>query len=109
MQVRHTNGFVTFEVADDSAIAKDIVRRTVEASVNQLAEKYAQYQGYVDGWYVVRVTHDVRTKLGLAFAAGDMTLGIVQDDGPELGQFVTCWSVNNGIATSVPASKVVAL
>lgn len=105
MIVRHSAGLVTFDVADDSALAVSIIRRDVETSVNELAAKYGQYLGYVDGWEPVRIIEPVRTKLGQAFEAGDLTLA-TDDRGDG---FITCWSIRNQIATSVPEENVLRL
>jgi hypothetical protein len=80
MIVRHVNGFVGFEIADDSplAIALGNVSEK-DALVARAEEQHAehpQYRGHWSGpeWYVATVSKRVRTKMGVAFEPGDRTL-----------------------------------
>lgn len=72
MQIRHTTGFVSFEVADDSPVVKSILIREAEEAHAQ----YPQYEGYWNGdeWYVVRFTRELTTKGGVRFKVGDLAL-----------------------------------
>jgi hypothetical protein len=65
---------------------------------------YRQYAGHWDGpeWHVVRFVRQVRTKGGVAFRVGDVTLarGGREDRGLE-----TAYSLRNGVDTSVPVNS----
>ena len=70
---------------------------------------FAQYAGHWDGWVLVEVTHDVTTKMGPAFRAGDLVIARPEGDPldqEDQGQFRTCYSYRNGIDTAVPRALV---
>jgi hypothetical protein len=70
--------------------------------------KYPQYAGYWNGpeWTVVRITGNVRTKMGVAFAKGELTIARRDDIYPDSWM---AYSVRNRINTLVPARRVEAL
>jgi hypothetical protein len=73
----------------------------------QVAE-YPQYIGHFDAYTLVRIKRPIRTKLGLAFDAGEVAIA-APGAAPILGggpRFRTVWSLRNRIDTSVPASAV---
>lgn len=47
---------------------------TLRAEAAEAHAAYRQYDGYWDGWRVAEITKRVRTKLGVAFEAGDLVL-----------------------------------
>jgi hypothetical protein len=68
--------------------------------------RFPQYADTFQDARLVRVTSEVKTKMGVAFAAGEEA--IMLKDEPRQG-FVTLWSMRNAIGTSVPVSKVTGL
>lgn len=78
-----------------------------QAMIRQIAEVkssiYPQYQGYWDGWVLVRVKKTIRTKMGVAFEKGDLTL---MDPEIECDEFVTCYSIRNDINTLIERKYV---
>lgn len=62
-----------------------------------------QYEGKWDDWVPVRITQEVRTKMGLAFKVGDIT--IAQPERGEFGRTYvrsrTVYSFRNDINTEV--------
>ena len=72
--------------------------------------QYPQYKDHFAGYRLVRVTRDVTTKAGLAFARGEYAIAIEkQDDLPGLpssGKYVTVWSRRTKIDTSVRVADV---
>lgn len=69
--------------------------------------RYPQYAGHFDNYRMVRIKRDVRTKMGLAFRAGEIAIAAPT---ARLGipgeRFVTVWSFSNQIDTSVRAHDV---
>jgi hypothetical protein len=39
-----------------------------------LEQGYEQYRGYFDWWFKVQIKKDIKTKMGQAFKAGDITI-----------------------------------
>lgn len=71
--------------------------------------RYRQYNGHFTGYRLVRIKLDIKTKMGLAFARGEYTIGIDRDPEPDrvrCEKFVTVWSKRNQIDTSVRACDV---
>jgi hypothetical protein len=72
--------------------------------------KYPQYRGHFANYHLVRVTRDVRTKLGCAFVRGEFAIATKRKDDllglPSSVRFVTVWSCRNQVDTSVRASDV---
>lgn len=67
------------------------------------AERFPQYRGYFSGWKVVRVTRSVKTKMGQAFLAGDLTLAKFEprNERDDLPAYWAAFSFRNGATTSV--------
>lgn len=110
MLVRHTDGLVSFEVADDSPLALDIQRRDLEAQFARGAGSYPQYAGWAAAAQLVRVARTVRTKGGLAFEPGDLALAQWDDD-PRLAEVGLAphwcvYSTRRGWHVALPAAKV---
>jgi hypothetical protein len=59
--------------------------RTIATDVREVADaahvQYPQYAGYWDTWVPVRITSRIRTKGGVRFEVGDITLATRADDG----------------------------
>lgn len=98
--------------------AGELVATIREMIVTTAAEKHAaypQYEGHWSGeeWQLGIVGEAIRTKLGLAFDAGDVVLykltsaqEMVQGSD---GAFVTAYSVRNGVGTRIPHAAVAKL
>ncbi len=93
-----------------AAVREEVIRQADEAHA-----RYPQYAGHWDGpeWFVVRITRTVKTKMGVAFEAGEITLAkhsrIDPRDLAIVGPrplFVTAYSIRNKIDTSVQAAYV---
>lgn len=69
---------------------------------------YPQYDGAFDDMVPVRVTRRVRTKMGVAFRAGDVSVAEpdVEPADEWSGPSRTVWSVRNGIKTLIAAEHV---
>jgi hypothetical protein len=65
--------------------------------------QHPQYANYWDGWRVVEVTAQVRTKLGVAFEPGDLALAAPPET---VAPFRTVYSTRNKINTSVQGALV---
>lgn len=90
-----------FELTDQHASTLEALKDIAAAQVAQ----YPQYRGHFDGYRLVRIKRAVRTKLGLAFAAGEYAIAAPARPTvlPMTGsRYVTVWSLRNGIDTSVP-------
>lgn len=98
---------------------REELRRQAEAA----HEDHPQYDGHWDGWVLVRVTSQVVTKMGTAFAANELALMKPTTDLEEAEHrrwahhwrrelhgdtrhFVTCYSTRNVVDTSVPVDVV---
>lgn len=87
----------------------EAIRTAAVDVANQQNAQYPQYLNHWDGpeWYLVTITHEVRTKLGLAFKAGDVTLArpAAADLPPHPRyperQYVTAYSARNRVDTSI--------
>lgn len=92
--------------AVDLAATFNSLRATAIAQVAQ----YPQYRNHFDDYRLVRIKHDVKTKMGLAFARGEFAIATEKKDEipglPSSGRFVTVWSRRNQVDTSVCASDV---
>ncbi len=83
--------------------AERIVRLRRNAELQNA--RYPQYKGHWDGpeWKLFLVTQDIRTKMGLAFLAGEVTLAKVMFlDGRAV---VSAYSTLNGVDTILSPSK----
>jgi hypothetical protein len=78
-------------------------------AATQVAQ-YPQYRGHFASYRLVRVTRDVKTKMGLAFARGEYAIATEHKDElpglPSSGKFATVWSRRNQIDTSVRVTDV---
>lgn len=81
----------------DQTIDIQGVRTAIVDQANAAHRQYPQYAGHWDGpeWRVVRVTRRVETKMGVAFEAGDVTIG-----NPDADHF-WAYSFRNNIDTAV--------
>lgn len=72
--------------------------------------RYPQYKNHFTSYRLVRVTCDVKTKAGLAFARGEFAIATEKKDElpglPSSGRYVTVWSRRNQIDTSVRVTDV---
>ena len=72
--------------------------------------QYPQYKNHFTSYRLVRVTCDVKTKAGLAFARGEFAIATEKTDElpglPSSGRFVTVWSRRNQVDTSVRVCDV---
>jgi hypothetical protein len=72
--------------------------------------QYPQHKHHFTNYRLVRVTRDVTTKLGLAFARGEFAIATEKKDElpglPSSDKYVTVWSRRNKIDTSVRATDV---
>lgn len=90
-----------------STAARNVLRATIVAQAAERHAPYPQYAGHWDGqeWQLVTITKRVKTKLGVAFEAGEVALARADRVGgyphPKGWTFVTAYSVRNGIDTSV--------
>lgn len=89
------------------------VKSALIAEAEKHHEKYPQYRGHWSGpeWKLLLIRKDVKTKLGVAFRAGDVVLGKFNDHVIECGpyegqQSSTCYSRRNKCDTAVRATHV---
>lgn len=81
------------------------VRSSIIESAEQATAKFPQYRGKWDGHKLIRVKRTIKTKLGVAFVAGeltvaqDATLGLQPKYQDEVKGCVSAWSKRNGIDT----------
>lgn len=108
MLVRHTDGLVSFEVADDSALALALRRTDIAQHFAGALGQYPQYAGWCEDAVQVRVNRSVRTKGGHCFDAGEYTLAqhspAMHDIG--IGEGYTCYSQSRGGHVFVPLADV---
>lgn len=66
---------------------------------------YPQYRGHWDGagWTLYRITRRIETKLGVAFEAGDVTIGYRYTTRLTTARTITLYSLRNGCETSIDA------
>jgi hypothetical protein len=97
------------------------LRRALITEAAAAHAQYPQYEGHWDNWRVAEITRRVRTKMGVAFQAGDLVLvapqtttekvaprsrqPIAYEDWPTK-EFATAYSRRNGIDTAVPVPYV---
>lgn len=87
------------------------IRNLTKAAAAQVAE-YPQYAGHFEGRRLARVKRSVATKMGHAFARGELVLAVNRKMFPEsldsdAGEWtVTAWSMSNAIDTSLRGSDV---
>jgi len=86
-------------------------RERLIVAAKERVKEYPQYLGHFDGYILIRIKKDVRTKMGLAFRKGE--LAIAKPVGVEilgrrkgLDQWATAFSISNGVDTSISARAV---
>jgi hypothetical protein len=88
------------------AVTLQRLQETAAAQVTQ----YPQYKNHFTSYRLVRITRDVKTKMGLAFTRGEFAIATEKKDElpglPSSGKFVTVWSRRNQIDTSVRVTDV---
>lgn len=86
-----------------------ILMRLKATAMAQVAQ-HSQYKNHFEHYRLVRLTRDVKTKAGLAFAKGEYAIAIEAVDAlphlPSSGKFVTVWSRRNKMDTSVRVADV---
>lgn len=83
--------------------------RWVKEGAETTHREFPQYEGHWDGWIPVRVVRTVRTKMGVAFLAGDVSL--MRPEDPKMRVIFgprnpTVYSFRNKCDTSVPFGSV---
>ena len=80
------------------------LRRKAAAQVRQ----YPQYKGHFKNYGACQVTREIKTKFGIAFKKGDVTLCSRQPASSFslIPRSVMAWSFRNKINTSVPEYDV---
>ena len=111
MFVSHTNGLVSFEIADDSPLALQITKRDLVADAAVKLAPYPQYKGYHDGseWVIVRAKRNVKSRMGQAFLKGDLVLAKFSPKDASIGSENdgwTCWVPATGHHMWVPTTWV---
>lgn len=83
-------------------------KRRVIAAADAAHTQYPQYAGHWDGleWALARVRKPIRTKMGLSFEKGDITIVKPDDIEPSpyhahKGPFVVAYSLRTHIDTSI--------
>lgn len=80
----------------------EILKQRAAAAVAQ----YPQYTGHFVNYRLCRVKRTIRTKMGVAFVAGDLAIAAPTSRGIIGDRYYTVWSSLNHCDTSVPASAV---
>jgi hypothetical protein len=84
--------------------------KSLLATATAQVAQYPQYKNHFTTYRLVRITRDVKTKMGLAFARGEFAIATEKKDElpglPSSGKFATVWSRRNQIDTSVRVSDV---
>ena len=89
------------------------VRKSIIESAEQATAKYPQYRGKWNDHKLVRVKRTIKTKLGVAFVAGevtvaqDATVGLQPQYQEEVKGCVSAWSKRNGIDTLLKLKDIV--
>ena len=83
-------------------------KQAIIEQANRDHAQYPQYRGHWDGpeWILVRFKKAIKTKMGLAFERGDVTVARADRGGDS--KYITAYSFRNRIDTSVPLKAVVA-
>lgn len=77
--------------------------------------KYPQYQGHFDQYILVRIKRRLKTKMGVAFEAGELAIAqasvkVADEFCFQPGKkFRTVYSLSNQVDTSIPESAVTVL
>lgn len=86
------------------------IRGAIQEAFDAALGEFPQYASHLNGWRLGFIRSPVRTKLGLAFATGDVVLYRDQDERAiEVGcdpTFKTAYSVRNAVDTSIPNSAI---
>lgn len=85
--------------------------RTLKRDASAVLAQYPQYKGHFDNYVLVRVTKRIKTKGGVAFEAGDVSIAnpntTVCESGRYKGRrFVTVWSARRMVDTSIKCQDV---
>lgn len=103
---------VQVNAAVDAGELVATIRRMIVEAADEAHAAFGQYEGYWSGeeWQLGMITRATRTRLGLAFDAGDVVLyklttaqEMVQGSD---GAFVTAYSMRNGVNTRVAHADV---
>lgn len=87
----------------------EAIRRNIIAHAAKAHEDLPQYDGAWEDWTLVEVTGTVRTKLGLAFEKGDITIGRYEQGlGMAYPGRWTLYSIRNGINTAGGLAREIA-
>lgn len=91
------------EVVNDDHKTGDLILAELRSMAEDRAgaERFPQYRGHFDEWVLVRISRTIETKLGVAFVAGDVTLGR-RGTLPGLEDW-TAFSFRTGASTGVGA------
>lgn len=93
--------------AATAQVVEWILRRCAEDRVG--ADRFPQFVGHFEGWAIVRVGRTVKTKLGVAFEAGDVTLARFESAAERLDGGKATWvafSFRNRCDTSIGTRSV---
>lgn len=88
------------------------VRNSIIAEATKKHEKYPQYAGHWDGFKLVRVKKNIRTKMGIAFVKGevsiaqDATKNLLPKYAEEVAGCVSVYSKRNSIDTLIDAKNI---
>ena len=95
------------------AATLETIRTMLKADAEAATAQWPQYRGRFDHLVVGKVQRTIKTKLGVAFQAGELVLfenaPHAFEDSAVRGRFVTAWSVTNKCHTSIKASDIVAV
>lgn len=87
----------------------DQLQQQLKLRAAEKVAQYPQYSGHWEGWRVGQVTRRVKTKMGVAFEAGDLALVAPERQRYQTRGYVTAYSERNQIDTSIPESAVTLL
>jgi hypothetical protein len=84
---------------------QQVLIETIRAEAEAKHAQYPQYKGHWDGWFLIRMTRRVRSKLGVAFEKGEIALAKEDDfpDGPR--QMFVAYSRRNNVDTLIGFDK----
>ncbi len=80
----------------------------IKTQAQALHAQYPQYKGHWDNYRLVRVNRRIKTKAGVAFIKGEVSIGIerTNDSIRELDGCVVVYSCSNNMDTVLSAHKV---
>jgi len=97
----------SFEV--DMKQALKLLRELLIKNAQDQMKFCPQYRNYFDDWVLVKVTKEIKTKLGLAFDEDEISIAIPNSMFPidfNGMDFTSVWSFKTQITTSVPSKNV---